>query len=248
MIRRRQRRKEALNEEYQKVRENPIVNGIVQGAITLIDLIVMFLIIWNVFVYFIPRGSWINVVDGDSMEPTMHSGQVIFADMSGIERGNIVTSYLPDSVIDAQPEREGMLLIKRVIGMPGDTIKIAREGIYVNGQLLEEDYIPLESKSFTYKDRGYTNVKLGSNEYYIVGDNREVSYDSRSFGPVKTDDILYKQSTTLTTNFYLKAAFILSILVLDIFLYMLIEFILTEAAYAILYKKPCENVNKNNNL
>jgi signal peptidase I len=247
MLRERLQRKETLNEEYEKVRSNHLINGIVQGAVTLIDLLIMFLIIWHVFVYFIPKGSWINVVDGNSMEPTMHNNQIIFADMSSVKRGDIITSYLPDSVVSAQPERKGMLLIKRVVGMPGETVEITRDGIRIDGQLLEEDYIPAESKSFTYKDRGYTNVKLGINEYYIVGDNREVSYDSRSFGPVTIDNILYKQSETPTPNFFLKAALIVAVLVFDIFLYMLIEFVLTETAYAVVYKKKQKNVNKNNN-
>jgi signal peptidase I len=237
MLREKRQKKEILNEEYEIVKSHPIINGIVKGAVTLIDLLIMFMIIWHVFMYLIPQGSWLNIVDGNSMEPNMHHSQIIFADPAGIARGDVVTSYLPASLIEKYPDKEKMLLVKRIIGVPGDTVEITREGIYINERLLEESYIPAEYQSFTYKDHGYTKVKLKENEYYLMGDNREVSYDSRSFGPVTSDELLYKQSTTPTANFFLKAALIVAILVFDIFLYMLIEFALTEIAYIIVSKK-----------
>lgn len=229
-------KKKTLKSEYAKVNSNPVVKGIIQASVVLIDLFVMFIIIWNLFTYIIPQGSWLNVVDGDSMKPTLHNAQIIFTDTDAVSHGDIVTTHAPQSLIDEKPEKAKTIFIKRVIGVPGDQIEITQEGISVNGTLLVEDYIPEESKSFTYKEGGYNSLTLAADEYFIVGDNREVSYDSRVFGPIKSTDILYKQSESPTTNFWLKAALILLLLIFDVFLYSLIEFALTEAAYGIIYK------------
>lgn len=234
------KREEVIKQEYEVVNQNPLLKGVVQALITVIDLVIMFVLIWNLFTFFIPKGSWLNIVDGTSMESTLHSSQIIFTDMSEIERGDIVTSHVPESVVEKYPKKDEMVVIKRVIGVPGDRIKITKEGIYVNDTLLEEPYVDAKYESFTYKEEGKNNLLLGDNEYYLVGDNREVSYDSRAFGPVEAEDLMFKQSEKPTTNFWLKSLLVLLILAFDIFIYMLIEFILMELAYAIFYKKRKE--------
>lgn len=233
--------RKSLQEEYAIVNENPIIKGIVQALVMIIDLFVMFLLIWHLFAYFIPHGSWLNIVDGDSMEPTLRSKQIIFTKNSEFERGDIVTSNVPDEVTRQYPDKAGILLIKRVIGVPGDEIKITKDGIFINGELLKEEYVPSNFKSFTYKEGGKNELTLDENEYYLVGDNREVSYDSRTFGPVQKESILYSQSEKTTLNFWLKVILMFLFLLLDIFLYMLIEFVLMECVYGIIYRKKIKS-------
>ena len=233
--------KKTIQDEYATINANPIIKGLVQALVMVVDLFVMFLLIWHLFTYFIPQGSWLNIVDGDSMEPTLSSKQIIFTENNNIERGDIVTSYVPEEVKRQYPDKANSILIKRVIGVPGDTVKITKDGIFINEKVLEEKYIPTDFKEYTYKEGGQNEIVLKSNEYYLVGDNREVSYDSRTFGPVKIDDILYAQSEKPTLNFWLKAILMLLFLILDIFLYMLIEFILMECVYGIIYKKNKKN-------
>jgi signal peptidase I len=226
-----------------KKHEEPILFGFIQAIVTLIDLLVMFAIIWNVFIYFIPYGSLINIVDGDSMSPTMKSGQIIFSDTTNFEREDIVVSHFPENVVKEDPNRKNMLIVKRVIGFPGDKVEVTQNGIYINGDLLEEQYISPSIKQFTYQNGMCQKMTLDNDEYFLVGDNREVSYDSRLFGPVKSSDITYKQSETPTLNFWVKILLIIIFLILDMFLYMLIEFILTESIYGFIYNK--KNNKKN---
>lgn len=135
-----------------------------------------------------------NDVYGSSMEPTLYSGDAVFVEMISIytgnlDRGDIVT-------IDAKG-MEGYShdenLIKRIIGLPGETIKIEDGNVYINGQLLDEsDYLPTGTMTYVGMEgqsRGYAEVTLGPDEYYCMGDNRGGSNDSRRMGPFKKKQI-----------------------------------------------------------
>lgn len=230
--------------EYEMVNANPIVRGLIHAAVVVIDLFIMVLLIWNVYMFFIPPGSWLNVVSGNSMDPTMHDGQILFSDPSRIHRGDIVSSYMPDIVFETYPEQEGMIVVKRVVGVPGDRLIINQTGVYVNDELIDEVYLSDEAKAFTYVEKGCNSVLLDEGEYFLMGDNREVSYDSRYFGVVTDDLILYKQSESATRNFWLKLALLVSVLIMDIFIYKLIEYVLTACAFALIFKKKKNEVLK----
>ena len=227
-----------LAKEYEQVNSIPCVKYIIEAAVVAVDLFVMFVLIWNTITYVIQPGSWINIVDGDSMNPTMLNGQIVYTDTSsGIDRGDIITTHLPEYVINEKPEAKDLILIKRVVGVPGDRLIINKDGVYINGELLVEDYLTDEAVNSTYVENKCNSVLLESGEYFVMGDNRGNSYDSRSFGVVTRENILYEQSARPTNNFYLKLAFLVLIFVLDVFLYALIEFVLTECAYGILFKR-----------
>ena len=223
---------------------SPAAKTAIQIVVMLIDLFIMFWLIFAALTCFVPKGSWINIVSGDSMDPTMRGGQIIFTDMSQIDRGDIVTAYIPESTVSQHQEYDDMVIVKRVIAVPGDIVLIDETGVYVNDQLVIEEYLTDEAKSATYSPKRYNSLLLGDGEYFLMGDNREVSYDSRSFGAVSHKEILYKQSATPNSNFYSKLMLIVIVFAVDIFVYLLIESALTNYAYKIVSKKKKENVGE----
>jgi signal peptidase I len=126
---------------------------------------------------FLPR----YVVDGASMQPNFHTDERVIVDrvtmlFSGPSRGDVI-------VLDSPQSDE--LLLKRVIGLPGETVAIEDGRVYIDGTRLDEDYI---ADFCTY--RSCNGVwELGSDQYFVLGDNRSHSLDSHSFGPVMRDAI-----------------------------------------------------------
>ena len=135
-----------------------------------------------------------NDVYGSSMEPTLYTGDAVFVEMISVytgnfKRGDIIT--IDAKGMEGYTHEEN--LIKRIIGLPGETIKIADGNVYINGELLDEsDYLPAGTKTFVGAEgqsRGYDEVTLGPDEYYCMGDNRGGSNDSRRMGPFKKKQI-----------------------------------------------------------
>ena len=116
-------------------------------------------------------------VEGTSMMPSLVDQERIFVNkfvyrLEPIERGDIVVFRYP-----YDPSKS---YIKRVIGMAGDRIRIDAGQVYVNGDALVETYVPTE-----YTDsRTFREVVVPANNYYVLGDHRSMSDDSRNFGPV----------------------------------------------------------------
>ncbi|MDD2534782.1 MAG: signal peptidase I [Eubacteriales bacterium] len=131
-----------------------------------------------------------NAVIGDSMTPTLNENdQVIVEKISkfwgGIQYGDVVTIRTRDL-----PQHEdGPNIIKRVIGMPGDTIELKNGGVYRNGEYLLEAYLPSDLLTES-RSSEFAQVTLGLDEYYVMGDNRTVSLDSRSIGPIPIDHMI----------------------------------------------------------
>lgn len=117
-------------------------------------------------------------VEGVSMNPTYYTGDVLFVNrLSEPKRGDIVTF-----------ERNNKSYIKRIIALPGDTILIDNSKVYVNGEVISEDYINEEVfEGGNYEDNEYT---LKEDEYFVMGDNRNYSLDSRKFGVVYKNEII----------------------------------------------------------
>lgn len=119
-------------------------------------------------------------VNGNSMYKTLDGTEfMILNKLAKINRYDIV-------VVDTKSDE----LIKRVYGLPGEKISIENNSIYINDKKIEDVYAYGETSN-------YESITLGSDEYFILGDNRAVSLDSRTIGPVK------KSQIKGTTNFIL---------------------------------------------
>ena|SRR5690554_3042389 len=131
-----------------------------------------------------------NSVIGYSMLPTLNQDDQLLVEkvskwFGGIHYGDIVTI----STRNLPHHEEGPNIIKRVVGLPGDTIEIREGHVYRNQQILTEPYL-FEGTITRPRSPLYERVILDENEYYVLGDNRDVSLDSRSFGPVSIDHII----------------------------------------------------------
>lgn len=118
----------------------------------------------------------ITRVDGQSMAPTLKSGSVILVKRSEkVHRFDIVA--LVERVKENGPSKN---IIKRVVGLPGDTITVLNGTLYINDRKYEEPYLQ-EKFIKEYKKSSYT-LKVPKNMYFVLGDNRDVSKDSRQVG------------------------------------------------------------------
>ncbi len=135
-----------------------------------------------------------NDVYGSSMEPTLKSGDAVFVQMitvytGNFKRGDIVT--IDAKGMEGYTHEEN--LIKRIVGLPGETIRIDEGQVYINGVLLDESaYLPEDTRTFVRAEgmaKGYNEITLGQDEYYCMGDNRGASNDSRLMGPFKKSQL-----------------------------------------------------------
>lgn len=147
-------------------------------------VIIAFIIVWPIHKFvFQPF-----YVIGPSMEPNFYNKDYLIIDKFSYhfdkpERGEVVIFHSPNNEIN--------YLIKRVIGLPGERVLIKNDEVKIynnantNGFTLEENYLNAGTQT-----RGKIDVKLSPGEYYVLGDNRNMSLDSRSFGPIKSESII----------------------------------------------------------
>jgi signal peptidase I len=124
-------------------------------------------------------------VEGTSMMPSLDDQERIFINkfvyrLEPIQRGDIVVFRYP-----RDPAKS---FIKRVIGVAGDHVRIEDGKVYLNGKLVSEDYVPR-----AYEDeRSYSEIVVPPDSYFVLGDHRSLSNDSRDFGPVDASYIYGK--------------------------------------------------------
>lgn len=122
-------------------------------------------------------------VKGESMMPNFQEGNYLIVDelsyrFNPPQRGDVVVFKFPYD--------KSQYYIKRIIGLPNELIEIKEGHVFVNHQKLNEtDYL-----DFTVKTPGNISVKLGEEDYFVLGDNRTASYDSRAWGPLKRQYII----------------------------------------------------------
>lgn len=120
-------------------------------------------------------------VSGSSMLETFQDNDYLFVEkvsyiFSNPKRGDVVVFNPP------LEDRTSDRFIKRIIGVPGDTVRVSEGITYVNN-------IPQAENFVTHKSSQEANVTLGKDQYFVMGDNRSGSYDSRSWGPITKSEI-----------------------------------------------------------
>lgn len=177
----------------------------------ILDFVKVFVISAIVILLFVNFVAHPVRVDGKSMYPTLKDGEFGFTNvggvlLNGVERGDIV-------VVTMEEEGQKTHWVKRVIGLPGDTVSCVNDVVYINGKVLDETkYIDPDYRQSLVDKFGYFNkvpnadntnvedfeeVKLKDDEYYVMGDNRPYSKDSRYVGPVKKSQIFAKKMLVL---------------------------------------------------
>lgn len=147
----------------------------------------------SIAIIFIIRGFILIPVpvEGNSMNNTLSQGDMVTMErITALNRFDIIVFQQPDGIF-----------IKRIIGLPGESVSYQDDQLYINGQPMTEPFLSSNKKgdthaipyttSFTLEQLINAQV-LGEDEYFVLGDNRRVSKDSRSFGAVKEEDVMGK--------------------------------------------------------
>lgn len=143
-------------------------------------LIIFLIILIFIMVYVFS----VTQVVGSSMSPTLKEDEILFLNKAQyklfkIKRGDIVSLEYADT----------KYLIKRIIGLPGEKVEIKNSKVYINDELLEEEYLneDLNYADFSLSSLGYSVIP--EDMYFVLGDNREDSLDSREIGLIKKEQI-----------------------------------------------------------
>ncbi len=134
-------------------------------------------------------------VNGQSMVPTFESGDYLLTDKISYrtgnpQRGDVIVFHAPPEA--GCPTGTGCDFIKRILAVPGESVAVHDNHVYVNGEAVEESYIPNDFQTAPGKFISGRTVTMGPDEYFAVGDNRSHSSDSRVWGPVDKSEIVGK--------------------------------------------------------
>jgi signal peptidase I len=139
---------------------------------------IIILVLYAIINLLIPR----FMVEGNSMEPNFHTHERVIVSrldyvLGSPERGHVV-------VFEHEADK---YLIKRIIGLPGEQVDLHDGQVYINGNALSEEYVAGLCESFSCRDQSWT---LASDQYFVLGDNRNSSLDSHQFGPIREGQIV----------------------------------------------------------
>lgn len=130
-------------------------------------------------------------IPSPSMEPTLHEGDRVLVNklsyrLHDVHRGDIVVFERPPAAVSVNPDEDIPDLIKRVIGLPGDTIEARADGaVYINDRRLDEPYLPDDTRTANLPEQ-----EVPEGHVFVMGDNRTNSSDSREFGAIDEDLIV----------------------------------------------------------
>lgn len=167
-------------------------DSIINSVLDFVETVVVSLAIFFVIYIFIAQPHQVN---GHSMDPTMQTGEYLLTEKISYrfgepQRGDIIVFKAPTTACIG----DNCDYIKRVIALPGETVKVANGHFYINGELLNEDeYLASDvvtiPGAYTADER---EITLGENQYFVSGDNRANSADSRYWGPITKNAIIGK--------------------------------------------------------
>lgn len=162
-----------------------IVKGIIDFVMDILETIVFIGSLFIVVYLFVLAP---NQIKGASMEPTFYSGEYILTSKVTYK---FRKPHRGDVIVFKAPRKPNIDYIKRIIGLPGDKIEINGGEIFINGELIPENYI---SEKTNLWEAGYLKedipVTVPPNMLFVMGDNRPRSSDSREFGPIPFEDII----------------------------------------------------------
>lgn len=148
-----------------------------------VKTIILAIVLSFVFRTYVAEARWIP---SESMMPTLKVGDHLIVDkiaykIEGIKRGDIVIFNPPPTA-----QLDEKVLIKRVVGLPGETIAVKNGSVLINGTPIEEPYISEKPRS------DFGPYLIPNNEVFVMGDNRNNSFDSRFWGPLPINNIIGK--------------------------------------------------------
>lgn len=155
----------------------------------LIDFLADFLIIAGITLLVTQYVVSLGTVNGRSMETTLTEGQKVVLDKASM---NFTNPKRFDIVAVKFPGEENYW-VKRVIGLPGETVEFKENQLYIDGQPMAQDFLPsdvITDDYSTFQALSRTNGVIPEGEYLIMGDNRSNSFDGRMKGTIKKEDIL----------------------------------------------------------
>ncbi|MGO8837168.1 MAG: signal peptidase I [Limisphaerales bacterium] len=127
-------------------------------------------------------------VQGSSMYPTLaDSGHYWLNRFS-----YVISEPRQNDIVALKDPRDNILEVKRIIAMPGESVYLKNGQVYVNGKLLDEPYLPAKTPTYAYEKNENEFICIGRNEFFVMGDNRNNSTDSRTFGAVPRQNIVGK--------------------------------------------------------
>lgn len=172
---------------YSGTQNNSFFDNLKSHIIDFIQTLVVFGAIFALIYLLVAQP---HKVSGRSMVPTFQDGDYIFTDkltyrFRGPMHGEVV--------VLKNPRDESEDFIKRILALPGDTIKVENNMLFINGQPINEHYLPGETqtRAGSFLNEG-VEINAADNQYFVIGDNRDHSSDSREWGPITKKEIIGK--------------------------------------------------------
>lgn len=163
---------------------------IVQFFLDIVETVVVGLAMFVVIYLFLVQPHQVN---GNSMWPNFLDGEYLLTDKFSYrlrepKRGDVIIFLAPSGA--RCPQELHCDFVKRIIGLPAERVVITEGKIFINGTQLTESYIPSDPGFFTATTNNSLDVVLGPEDYFVLGDNRGHSSDSRAWGTVPRDNIV----------------------------------------------------------
>lgn len=131
-----------------------------------------------------------TIVTGNSMHPHIKNHAIGYSNRMPVMLG----MFRRFDIVVIKRDTDEVPMIKRIVGLPGDTVQYVNDDLFINGKRVKESFLDkkviekhrLKGKSFT---TSFGPIDLSKHEYYVLGDNRPISFDSRHFGPISKEHI-----------------------------------------------------------